>query len=126
MIKDSVILPPTGAVKLYFIVNTDRVQNDTYVALSQGSTTRLLCQYDRLFRQWSPSIIEVDHEGLQLSNLTVQPYTDPQRNIYVVHTVPANQATNQHIYRCVQTLQNQLIFVQVTIAFGGECTMGKY
>lgn len=96
------------------------MRNDTTYFLPQGTTTGLSCQYDRIFPQ--PSLVEVNHEGLQITNFPVQSYTDQQSNVFVRYTVPANQATGSHIYRCVQT---EAIFIQVTITFGGEFTRGQ-
>ena len=121
IIKSSIIFPPPGAIKLYFYINSDLVQNDTTHFLPQGTTT-LSCQYDRIFAQ-PPSLVEVNHEGLQITNFPVQSYSDPQSNVFVNYTVPATQATSSHIYRCVHS---EAIFIQVTITFGGEFTRGKY
>ena len=104
----------------YFYINNGIVLNNTHQSLPQGRAVTLSCQYDRISTP-NPTFYEVTPDGPKPIT-TSRPPDHGQSRLFANHTVLANQATGQHVYRCTST---NSVFVQVTIIFDGKCTKKK-
>ena len=102
---------------LYFYINNNGpVRNSTFNHLPQGRTVTLSCQYDPISTP-NPTFYEVTLNGPKPITTSTPP-DHGQSRLFISHSVLANQATGQHIYRCTST---NTVFVQVTIIFDSKC-----
>lgn len=100
----------------YFYINNAKVPNNTDQHLLQGRAVMLSCQYDHISTP-NPTFYEVTPDGPKPIT-TSRPPDHGQSKLFANHTVLANQATGQHVYRCTATNR---VFVQVTIIFDSKC-----